>query len=158
MKKYVKNLYPLLHGKNRKVAWRGVPSVVGIFTLLLFMASECKKEEKDIIGSWKLTRLEYPLDHFDGEPYTVVDYSDSNIVFTFKTNNTLLISGNMAEGCLPAGEYIYTYKKMIKGSQRGKPGHNLIIDNKSFWGEIQEKKTQLSIIEADRKWGINLIK
>jgi hypothetical protein len=125
--------------------------------ILLFTAGSCEKGEKQIIGSWKLVIL-YPYYDFNGER-PIVDYSDSNIVFTFKANNTLLISGSMAEGYLPAGEYTYTYK-VVKGSRLGKPGPNLYIDNQAFHGRIEEKRTRLGIVEEGQKYsmGLNKIK
>ena len=42
MKKHITNLYSLLQGKNRKVAWAVVPSTVLISALLLFVVGSCK--------------------------------------------------------------------------------------------------------------------
>jgi hypothetical protein len=60
MKQQIKNLYSLLQGKSRKVAWAVVPSVVVILTLLLFMAEGCEKKE-DVTQNGTLIILDKPI-------------------------------------------------------------------------------------------------
>jgi hypothetical protein len=150
----IKNLYSLLQGKSRKVAWAVVPIVVVMLTLLLFLAGSCKKSENEsIIGSWKLVELRDPR-YTDYENQIIVNCVDSNIIFTFKENNTLLITGNMQGGYLPEGEYNYTYR-VIKGTLKSMPGPNLIINNERYFATVSEQATKLGIFN---EWSIQLIK
>ncbi|MDR1113193.1 MAG: hypothetical protein LBL18_05495, partial [Bacteroidales bacterium] len=105
-------------------------------------------------------------------------YADSNIVFTFKEDKTLQVSGNMQEGYIPEGEYPYRYcvivneKDMPEGGYGydcvivtdplSLPGPNLYIDSiyhGAFFGEVYEQKTRLGIREATTDlWEIELVK
>ncbi|MDR1345476.1 MAG: hypothetical protein LBK03_02075 [Bacteroidales bacterium] len=134
--------------------------------ILLLTAGSCEKpckgkepcikqEDKSIIGSWKLVTL-YPYYDFNGER-PVVDYSDSSIVFTFKANSTLLVSGSVQEGYLSEGEYIYTYN-VINMNDTSLPGPNLYINNHPFFCTVSEQATKLGINEINAQYGLSLIK
>ncbi|MDR1113389.1 MAG: hypothetical protein LBL18_06500 [Bacteroidales bacterium] len=141
--------------------------------ILLLTAGSCKKscEDKSIIGSWKLVELKYP-------PYTdygnqiVVNYTDSNIIFIFKENNSLLITGNMQGGYLPEGEYSYRYCVIVNEKNMPEcgygydcvsvagplsdPGPNLTINGKPGFANVSEQATKLGT--HNDEWSIKLIK
>jgi hypothetical protein len=77
--------------------------------LLLVLAGElsCRKEKATIIGRWKLKKVEIP---FTGE---FNDYSQYNIVYEFKTNNVLTITGEVNHidnyRGHSLGEYFYSF-------------------------------------------------
>ncbi|MDR1345474.1 MAG: hypothetical protein LBK03_02065 [Bacteroidales bacterium] len=152
--------------------------------ILLLTAGSCKDPGKDpdekrpledqsITGSWKLVELKYPAYTY-AENQTVVDYTDSNIIFTFKENNTLQVSGSMQEGYIPEGEYPYRYcvivdeKDMPEGGYGydcvivtdplSFPGPNLYIDNYPLYSTVSEQKTKLGIQQVDGVWHIELTK
>jgi hypothetical protein len=146
-----------LSEKAQKACKRGTAAMLCVILVLLLAAGSCEKPPEDdqsIIGSWKLIELKYPP-YTDYGNQTIVDYSDSAIIFTFKENNSLLITGNMQGGYLPEGEYTYTYK-IIKGTPTSVPGLNLYINNRPCFANISEQVTKLEIFNDE--WSIDLIK
>ena len=97
----------------------------------------CKEDididpQKAIIGKWKLVKLTVPM---MGVSY---NYSNYNIVYDFKANGVLTVSGKIDQidwyGGYEVGEYPYSVGNF-------EYGHNLKIGNYEFWWVRISSKT-----------------
>lgn len=106
--------------------------IIAITTLL-----SCSKDDDSttdqIVGEWRLLRTTCCF--FEGGKTT--DYSDENIIYNFKSNGILIVTGGQNVE-YPIGEYKYFFGK----------------DN--LGGDTNEPKTLLVKID-NNKWTYNLI-
>ena len=97
-------------------------SIFKITVVLLFLAGifSCSENsdteiiiEKAIIGKWKLVKIEVDIDLENGNGIrnpTTFDYSQDNIIYEFKKNNVLTISGSIDKNDYrvhEAGDHFY---------------------------------------------------
>ncbi len=86
--------------------------------LMTFIAYACSdkdadKNEIDIAGKWKLMKV---TASGLGTLFATHDCSSYNIIYEFKTNNILVVTGDpdISYGILSPGEYQYEYKTSDK--------------------------------------------
>ena len=125
--------------------------LVGFLLLVIVMAVGCKdsnaikpKEEIEptpegtIIGRWKLIELMIDtIPHYEPIKHGVIDYSNSNIVYNFQTNNRLVVTGSIPNDLFMfddfrAGEHFYEYEERNPNTM---PYPNLLIDDPKFGDE-----------------------
>ena len=77
--------------------------------------SDLKIENEILYGKWQLKTIS-PL-NAEGVDYMLVDYTPMNIIYEFKANNVLTVSGNVDNnyGGLEVGKHFYevTYNKTL---------------------------------------------
>lgn len=101
--------------------------IMAIATLL-----SCSKDDDSttdqIVGEWRLLRTTCCF--FEGGKTT--DYSDENIIYNFKRNGILIITGGQNVE-YPVGEYQYFFGKDNLGSNTNEPKILLVkIDNNKW--------------------------
>lgn len=101
-------------------------------TLLIigFLISSCSNDDdisNQIIGNWKLTKT--VCCYFEGGRTT--DYSNENIIYNFKSNGILVVSGRDNVG-YTNGEYEYFFGKDHLGGNTD-PKVLLVKINNSKW-------------------------
>ncbi|MDR1592528.1 MAG: hypothetical protein LBS16_06570 [Prevotellaceae bacterium] len=100
-------------------------------------------EKDDIIGQWKLTGVR-TMYNSDYQNVIIEDYSNSNIIYDFRVNNKLTVTGYIADD-LSEGEHFYEYTKMIF-DPLSLPGPNLRIDNNELvFCEIKDNEMTVGI-------------
>jgi len=115
-----------------------------VLLLLTGILSACSKNNEEmsvlddyskILGKWKLLKTTHPI---TGQSF---DYSIDNIVFEFKTNGTLTVSGNIDDLWPSNGDHIYSVSKLINEYNLNQL--NLIIDTWPFLPRVSSKNLQI---------------
>lgn len=89
--------------------------LAGIIGLLLFSCSEKElplNPTNSVVGKWQLIKAEF---NFTSKGKTIIDFSDKNITYNFKTNGKLIVSGK-GNSIHNEGEYDYFFGKDYLGS------------------------------------------
>lgn len=125
-----------------------------ILTLLLigFLTSICSNDDdisNQIIGNWKLTEAKFY--GFEGEGS--IDYSDENIIYNFKSNGILVVSGGDNAG-YTNGEYEYFFGKDHLGGNTDPKVLLVKINNSKWTYDLTNRKMTLGKSYVD---GPNLI-
>jgi len=116
-----------------------------IALLLAGSFSSCIKKNEEpasIVGKWKLVESRY-FSFING--LQVSDYSQYNIVYEFKTNNVLFVSGVADDNfsLYGNGEHFYSIGDFADG-------RNLKIgDHGLWWSRISSKKLELDLMPLD---------
>jgi len=101
--------------------------------LMIILTLGCSKNDdstldNEIIGNWKLMRAEFY--GFEGE--NLINYSNKDITYSFKSNGTLKVIGEENAG-YPSGEYKYFFGKDYLGGNTNDPKILLVKINTSKW-------------------------
>lgn len=100
--------------------------------IFAFLLLSCSKEndtlENEIIGEWKL--FEVMIIDFQSNP--TIDYSDKNIIYTFKSDGTMIVSGGQNPG-YSNGEYEYIFEEDFLGELPEGPKTWLVKINSTKW-------------------------
>lgn len=113
----------------------------------VFLISSCLKEvdiSNQIIGNWKLTEVKSY--GFGGE--STIDYSDKNIIYNFKANGILVVSGGDNAGFMN-GEYEYFFGEDHLGSNTDPKVLLVKINNLKWAYHLTNKKMTLSQAYVD---------
>ena len=114
--------------------------VLLLLTGIFFSCSEEQlniDRENTIAGKWKLVKMQSWLSP------DFYDYSQYNVVFEFREDSTLTVSGKtdqMGQLVIPAGEYLYLskdYKLRVNGA-------NLFQGKSDFWYGFSLKEVILT--------------
>ena len=94
----------------KKIVLKGRFTVLCIVCVLFFTILGCEKqkeENKIIRGKWQLTTIYPPK--VEGIAYMLGDFTPMNIIYEFKANNVLAVSGNIDNNyaCLKKGKHSY---------------------------------------------------
>jgi hypothetical protein len=82
-----------------------------LFSILIISLTGCEKATNDMImGSWKLVMLVITPDYQERD---TIDYSNENIIYDFRKNGRLVITGNIPND-------FYLFKDFQKGNHRYK--------------------------------------
>ncbi|MDR1371209.1 MAG: hypothetical protein LBJ72_13970 [Dysgonamonadaceae bacterium] len=126
------------------------PATIRPFHIIMIPASDKKivfqqKDETEeefenpfrdnIIGTWKLIEIESRLNY--QEPDTI-DYSKSNIIYDFRSDDILVITGYVNDDLLE-GEHLFSYQKP-NVCPTCLPGPNLQIDDRKAVNCLSFKK------------------
>jgi hypothetical protein len=102
--------------------------------LLLAGVVSCEKENgqenlyrENIIGKWKLMYF-LSRNSDDFLQFDTINYSHENIIYDFRSNNKLIITGYV-EDDFAEGEHTYNYVQMMKPCPTCDPSPNLVIDD-----------------------------
>lgn len=84
-----------------------------VLTIILigFLISSCSNDDdisNQIVGNWKLTEAKFYGLVGGSSPEGSIDYSDKNIIYNFKSNGKLIVSGGDNAGYTD-GEYDYFF-------------------------------------------------
>jgi hypothetical protein len=90
--------------------------------------NDVSTSDNEIIGNWKLMRAEFY--GFEGE--NLINYSNKDITYNFKSNGTLKVTGEENAG-YPSGEYEYFFGKDYLGGNTNDPKILLVKINTSKW-------------------------
>jgi len=93
-----------------------------IMLLLAICFTACKKkneEPENIIGKWKLTEVSIWKNY---QLLEVIDYSSENIIYDFKKNNKLTITGNISDD-------LFVFDKRFKKKMKIKTTKRLMYVN-----------------------------
>jgi hypothetical protein len=96
----------------------------------------------NIIGTWKLVEISTILN--DHNPDTI-DYSKNNIIYDFRSDGVLIITGHVNNDLLE-GEHLFSYQKP-NVCPTCLPGPNLQIDNRNAFfclSFLKDKKMTIS--------------
>ena len=91
-----------------------------VLTLLLigFLISSCSNNDdisNQIIGNWKLMEAKFYGLEGGGSSEGSIDYSNENIIYNFKSNGILIVSGGDNAG-YPNGEYeFFFWRRSFRG-------------------------------------------
>lgn len=137
----------IIHLKNKEIMKR-------ILTLLLigFLISSCSNDDdisNQIIGNWKLTEAKFYGIEGEGS----IDYSDENIIYNFKANGILVVSGGDNAG-YTNGEYEYFFGEDHLGGNTDPKVLLVKINNSKWTYDLTNKKMTLGQSYVD---GPNLI-
>jgi len=113
-----------------------------VMCALFIMVSGCVKQESDLkdendilYGKWQLISIS-PL-NAEGMDLMLVDYSPFNIIYEFKANNVLIVSGNVDNdyGGLEIGKHFYevTLTEIIS-NPLGLPAPHMVTINSMPYG------------------------
>lgn len=101
----------------------------------LFFASCNKDNEEDIVEKWKLLEVYRYTHTYDESPLLeIIDYSEKNITYDFRSNNRLVVSGDVPDDLFifddfQKGKHYYEYKKRERCITCAPPTTpNLLID------------------------------
>ncbi|WP_156101169.1 hypothetical protein [Salegentibacter sp. Hel_I_6] len=97
-------------------------------TLISCSKNDDSNSDNEIVGNWKLMRAEFY--GFEGE--NSINYSDKDIIYNFKSNGTLKVTGEENAG-YPSGEYEYFFGKDYLGGNTNDPKTLLVKINTSKW-------------------------
>ena len=108
----------------------------------------------DIIAQWKLIDIleSYDYDSPNYQGIIVTDYSDKNIIYDFRSNNKLVITGTLPEGFYAEGEYAYRYIAPNNCYPEGVTISNLLIDTRRYTCDVDKQEYKMAII-GDKKIG-----
>ena len=128
-------------------------NILNLAAILLILAGvlvSCGKGEENsenpyrdnIIGKWKLM---YFLSREEADwIFDTVDYSNENIIYEFRSNNKLIITGYV-ENDFSQGEHYYSYQQLIE-CPTCDPGENMTIDdNNSLYCFAKKASNEMSI-------------
>ncbi len=102
--------------------------VMIIPTLISCSKNDDSNSENEIVGKWKLIRAEFY--GFEGE--NSINYSNKDIIYNFKSNGTLKVTGEENAG-YPSGEYEYFFGKDYLGGSTNDPQTLLVKINNTKW-------------------------
>ncbi|MGS2761408.1 hypothetical protein [Sinomicrobium sp. M5D2P9] len=85
-----------------------------LIVLLIWSCSGNDEDSNSIVGNWKLTEAEFYSPEGGGSSESSIDYSNENILYNFRFNGTLVVSGGENAG-YANGEYEYTFEKDYLG-------------------------------------------
>ena len=113
--------------------------------LLVVVLSSCTGDDNSrinnqIIGEWKLMKAE--IVSFSQNP-SIIDYSDENIIYNFKSEGKLVITGEVNVGYLE-GEYDYYFGDDYLGGTSG---------SKSLLVKINTAKWTYNLTNGEMKLG-----
>jgi hypothetical protein len=102
------------------------------------------EELESIIGRWKLETIKHPM---NGQSFY---YSQHNVVYEFKTDGVLVISGEAEIPIWPeTGEYSYSFIDDEKGYGMVGLSYGLKIGNSTFWYRISSKELEINNAPLD---------
>lgn len=106
---------------------------IALFLIVIFLFG-CSNSDDDfnqIVGNWKLTKAKfYRLDGANASD-GIIDYTNDNIIYNFKANGTLIISGGKNVG-YENGEYLYFFGDDFLGANTD-PKILLVKINDAKW-------------------------
>ncbi len=111
---------------NEDIALKEVNKVISELTCPITSLSKGKKN--DIVGKWRLIQTAQRIDV--GAPIDTIDVSCIGVIFEFKNNNVLKITGSST--LFKEGVYKYTYYVPEKPNSLSHPGPNLEINDRSW--------------------------
>lgn len=103
--------------------------IVTLFIIGLLVSSCSNNDDisNKIVGNWKLTKATFYS--YEGEGF--IDYSGKNIIYNFKSNGILVVSGGKNAG-YPDGSYAYFFGEDHLGGMND-PKVLLVKINNSKW-------------------------
>lgn len=107
---------------------------ITILMLCIFTLSSCSNDDpipNQIVGEWKLMKAKFSGLQGGNSSVDSIDYTNKNIIYNFRTNNTLIVSGGKNVG-YPNGTYNYFFGKDHLGGNSD-PKILLIKVNNSKW-------------------------
>lgn len=130
-------------------------TIILIFTIALF--SNCSNEDdfsmNQIVGEWKLMEAKFYGLQGGSSSEGSINYSKENVIYNFKLNTTLVVTGGKNAG-YANGEYDYFFGKDLFGGINS-PKVLLVKINDSKWSyELKDGKMILGKSHVD---GPNLI-
>lgn len=124
-----------------------------ILILTIATISSCSNDDdslrNQITAEWKLIRAEfYELE--GGNPSeSLIDYSDQNIIYDFKSNGTLIVSGGENAGYYN-GNYEYFFGEDHLGGGMSDPKILLVTIDQTKWTyDLKDGKLTLGLSHVD---------
>ncbi len=91
--------------ENLLVMKKGIVLLLTIVLSFACTGDDDSRNDSQIIGDWKLMKAE--IVNFSQNP-SIIDYSDENIIYNFKSDGKLVVTGGENIG-YPDGEYDYYF-------------------------------------------------
>jgi hypothetical protein len=117
-------------------------------TAIMNMDEHTGIQREDIIGKWKLTKIDTNMPIQIQMPrkyiYSTTYYAQYNIVYDFRENNRLIVSGIIYGDNLPTGEHFYRYEQNTLGYVSSKDT-NLQINNEKQGCIAYERDATMTI-------------
>lgn len=107
-----------------------------IWTLFIFgfLISGCSNDNEisnQLIGKWKLLEAKFYGLEGGNSSQGSIDYTDDNIIYNFKSNGILIVTGEENAG-YTSGEYEYFFEEDYLGGNSD-PEEMLVKINNSIW-------------------------